>query len=42
MAYFFNNLTELENEKLQGWMNAFEISTLTNKNFRKKISVALN
>ena len=42
MAYFFNNLTEPENEKLQGWMNAFEISTLTNKNFRKKISVALN
>ncbi|MCY7293132.1 MAG: class A beta-lactamase-related serine hydrolase [Ferruginibacter sp.] len=42
MAYFFNGLTEAENEKLQGWMNAFEISTLTSKVFRNKITAALN
>ncbi len=39
MAYFFNNLTEAENVRLQGWMNAFEISTLTNKNFRSKLQL---
>ncbi len=42
MAYFFNGLTETENDRLQGWMNAFEISTLTNKNFRSKIATAVN
>ena len=39
MAYFFNDLTEAENLQLQGWMNAFEISTLTSAAFRNKITL---
>lgn len=42
MAYFFNGLTEIENERLQGWMNAFEIGALTSKAFRTKIAAAVN
>ncbi|MFN0081822.1 MAG: hypothetical protein ACKVOM_04835, partial [Ferruginibacter sp.] len=40
MAYFFNNLTEAENNMLQKWMNNFEISVLSNATFRKKIGPA--
>jgi D-alanyl-D-alanine carboxypeptidase len=38
MAYFFNNLTENENEKLQYWMNDFELAVLSNSEFRNKVS----
>ncbi len=38
MAYFFNNLTPAENDMLQGLMNNFELSVLTDENFRKKIA----
>lgn len=38
MAYFFNDLSENENGKLQSWMNAFELQVLSNESFRKKIS----
>jgi D-alanyl-D-alanine carboxypeptidase len=41
MAYFFNNLTEAENTTLQDLMNKFELSVLTDVNFRKKIGEAL-
>ncbi len=41
MAYFFNNLTEQENERLQGWMNAFELGVLTNHLFRQKMKTVL-
>jgi D-alanyl-D-alanine carboxypeptidase len=41
MAYFFNNLTEAENNMLQGWMNSFEDSVLSKLDFRKKIAEAL-
>jgi D-alanyl-D-alanine carboxypeptidase len=37
MAYFFNDLTSEENQRLQSWMNDFEIQVLTSENFRKKI-----
>ena len=37
MAYFFNDLTSEENQRLQSWMNDFEIQVLTNENFRKRI-----
>ena len=40
-AYFFNDLTIQENEKLQGWLNDFRIAITQNENFRKKISVVL-
>ena len=38
MAYFFNELTQTENNKLQQWMNAFELQVLSNVAFRKKIT----
>ncbi len=41
MAYFFNNLTINENDKLQGWMNSFELNVLSKAEFRKKVSEAL-
>jgi D-alanyl-D-alanine carboxypeptidase len=41
-AYFFNNLTIPENDKLQGWMNDFELNILAKKDFRKKVGEALN
>lgn len=41
MAYFFNNLTMQENAKLQGWMNQFELETLSSDIFRQKISTML-
>ncbi len=37
MAYFFNDLTQVENTMLQGWMNNFELAILSNPNFRKKM-----
>jgi D-alanyl-D-alanine carboxypeptidase len=37
MAYFFNNLTQQENEKLQSWMNNFELNVLSDADFRKTI-----
>lgn len=42
LAYFFNNLTEEENKRLQPWMNAFELRVLTDENFRKKIEESMN
>jgi D-alanyl-D-alanine carboxypeptidase len=37
MAYFFNNLTAVENARLQGWMNAFELKVLSDPTFRIKV-----
>lgn len=37
MAYFFNNLSQQENIKLQSWMNEFELRVLTDENFRSRI-----
>jgi D-alanyl-D-alanine carboxypeptidase len=37
MAYFFNDLAGDENQRLQRWMDDFEIQVLTDENFRKKI-----
>lgn len=37
MAYFFNDLTNEENVKLQHWMNDFELKVLNDSSFRKKI-----
>ncbi len=42
MTYFFNNLSIAENEKLQKWMNAFELKILSDDAFRKTIAAALN
>lgn len=42
MAYFFNDLTEKENTRVQGWMNSFELAALKDEDFRKKIGAALN
>jgi D-alanyl-D-alanine carboxypeptidase len=41
MAYFFNNLDVAENEKLQKWMNAFELKILGDASFRKKAALLL-
>jgi D-alanyl-D-alanine carboxypeptidase len=38
MAYFFNDLTGEENNRLQSWMNDFEIQVLSNENFRKRVA----
>jgi len=38
LAYFFNNLSQKQNECLQLWMNDFELKILTNENFRKKVA----
>lgn len=40
LAYFFNNLDPAENDKLQGWMNDFELNIIANANFRKKVADA--
>ncbi|HEY5463774.1 MAG TPA: serine hydrolase [Hanamia sp.] len=42
LAYFFNDLSQKENEQLQPWMNAFELKILTDENFRKKVAEDLN
>ena len=36
MAYFFNDLTTSENNKLQQWMNGFELNIIRDAGFRKK------
>jgi len=41
LAYFFDDLGILENTRLQGSMNEFELNILTNKEFRDKIKDAL-
>jgi D-alanyl-D-alanine carboxypeptidase len=41
LAYFFNDLSPQENERLQGWMNDFELAILTNEGFRKRVKAAL-
>jgi len=40
LAYFFNDLSETENERLQLWMNDFELALLTDPGFRLKVSKA--
>ncbi len=37
LAYFFNDLSEADNEKLQGWMNEFELQIIAKPEFRKKL-----
>ena len=41
MTYFFNDLTIPENQKLQKWMNAFELKILSDQAFRKKFADTL-
>ncbi len=41
MAYFLNNLSLLENIRLQMSMNEFELKTLANKEFREKVKTEL-
>ena len=41
LAYFFNGLEFLENTRLQGSMNEFELKILTDKEFRNKIKTEL-
>lgn len=38
LAYFFNDLTQKENERLQKWMNDFELKILSNDHFRKEVA----
>ncbi len=37
LIYFFNNLTQKENRKLQSWSNDFETKVLRDEKFRKKL-----
>jgi D-alanyl-D-alanine carboxypeptidase len=37
MACFFNDLTTGEIQRLQNWMNDFQVQLLSNENFRRKI-----
>ncbi len=41
MAYFFNDLTQEENSKLQKWMNEFELAILSKPNFREKMKTII-
>ncbi len=41
MAYFLNDLSVVENQKLQKWMNSFELAILSDNSFRKKVSATL-
>jgi hypothetical protein len=41
LAYFFNDLTRDENQKLQSGMNAFELRVLTDPAFIKTTTAAL-
>jgi len=41
LAYFFDDLGVLENTRLQGSMNEFELKLLTNKEFRDKVKGVL-
>jgi D-alanyl-D-alanine carboxypeptidase len=40
-AYFFNDLTEKENETLQKWLNAFELKLLKDESFRQQVKAVL-
>ena len=40
LAYFFNNLSQKQNEMLQRWMNDFDLEVLTNESFRKKVAAS--
>ncbi|MEO9023239.1 MAG: serine hydrolase [Ginsengibacter sp.] len=42
LAYFFNNLSQEENDRLQKWMNDFELAILSSDDFRKKVAESLN
>jgi D-alanyl-D-alanine carboxypeptidase len=42
IAYFFNDLTPEENNKLSLWANDFEKRTLTDEGFRQKMAKTLN
>ncbi len=41
LAYFFNNLTPAENERLEMWMQPFELKILTDAAFREKVRTVL-
>jgi D-alanyl-D-alanine carboxypeptidase len=41
LAYFFNNLSLQENDRLEGWMNDFELAALASETFRQKIKTVL-
>lgn len=41
LAYFFNDLDSVENIRLQGSMNEFELKILTDKEFRDKVKAEL-
>jgi D-alanyl-D-alanine carboxypeptidase len=41
MAYFLNDLSLLENIRLQMSMNEFELKILANKEFREKVKAEL-
>ena len=42
MVYFFNNLTEDENDDIRRWSEDFDYKVLTNNRFRSKIGSALS
>lgn len=42
LAVFFNNLTQLENLKLQASLHEFEIKLFTDENFRKQVTAEIN
>lgn len=42
LAYFFNDLTQQENERLQKWMNDFELKIFSDDNFRKEIQLKVH
>jgi D-alanyl-D-alanine carboxypeptidase len=41
LAYFFNDLSLQDNERLQNWMNDFELAILTSETFRQRVKAAL-
>ncbi len=41
LAYFFNNLNPADNDKLQDWMNDFELNIIAKSSFRKRVADAL-
>lgn len=41
LAYFFNDLTLSENNKLQKWMNSFELAILSQPGFRQKLKASM-
>lgn len=42
LAYFFNDLTQQQNEQLQSWMNDFELKMLSDETFRKMVAESFN